>query len=71
MNIDNIEKCKMLLDKREKYIELTQTLDDELATVVITSGGRRYEFLDQDLNMALQDALQRQVETIEGRLATL
>lgn len=75
MNIDNIEKCKSLLDKREKLQLASDLLAGKQARVVIAQGfgqeAEKTDLFDEDLNMAVQDAIAGRIKQIEKQIELL
>ena len=75
MNIDNIEKCKALLDQREKLQLASDLLGNGQARVVITQGfgkdAEKTDLFDEQLNMAVQDAIAERIKQIEKHIERL
>lgn len=76
MNIDNIEKCQMLLDKRAKLQQAASFLADleRKAEVCIRGFARNAETVtlyDEELNLAIQDAIDARLKSIDRRIETL
>lgn len=76
MNIENIEKCQALLERRAALLK-AQTKMGELkrfALVTIQGAARdteKIEINDEDLNLALQDAIDARIQAIEKQLEQL
>lgn len=76
MNIENIEKCRMLLDKRA-YLQKAATIMGELqrhAKVTIAGLAKQapsVELIDDDLNLAIQDAIDARIQAIENQIENL
>lgn len=77
MNINNIERCQMLMEKRERLQKASGIMADlkRKARVTIEDlapySGSRVELIDEDLNLAIQDALDARIQAIEKQLETL
>ena len=75
MIIDNIEKCKAVLDKRSKLQLAADLLDAGQARVVIVQGfGKDMEKTDlfeEDLNVAVLDAISERIKLIEKQIELL
>lgn len=77
MNINNIEKCQMLIEKRERLQKASSILAalqrkarvtiEDLASPV----GSKVSLIDEDLNLAIQDAIDARIQAIEKRIETL
>ncbi len=75
MNIDNIEKCKALLNKRSNLQLAADLLDAGQARVAIVQGfGKDMEKTDlfeEELNAAVQDAISERIRLIEKQIELL
>lgn len=75
MNIDNIEKCKMLLDKRAALQLASDLLEAKSARVVIVTGygeqSEKTDLFDEDLNRAVIDAIDTRIKAVEKQISTL
>lgn len=74
MKIENIEKCKSLLDSRDKLLNASAMLDEQSARVVImtTDGPLDLGAIPEpDLTHAVQDALEARIKNIENQLSIL
>lgn len=77
MNINNIEKYQMLIEKRERLQKASSILAalqrkarvtiEDLALPV----GSKVSLIDEDLNLAIQDAIDARIQAIEKRIETL
>lgn len=76
MNIENIEKCQMLLDKRARLLKAAAIISDLQRHACVTISGmakdsRKVELVDEELNLALEDAIDSRIRAIESRIETL
>lgn len=76
MKIDNIEKCKMLLDKRATLQKAATLISDLQRRACVTITGlakdaQKVELFDDDLNLAIQDAIDVRLQQIDKQLETL
>ena len=76
MNIDNIEKCQMLLDQRANLQKAASVMADleRHAQVTIQGFARGAEAVtlyDEELNLAIQDAIDARLQAIDRRIETL
>lgn len=75
MKVENIEKCKALLDQREKLQLASDLLGNGQARVVITQGfgqdAEKTDLFDEQLNMAVQDAIAERIKQIEEHIERL
>ncbi|MBP3269133.1 MAG: hypothetical protein J6L98_00490 [Bacteroidales bacterium] len=76
MNIENIEKCQMLLDKLARLQKAANIISDlqRLACVTISGLAKdaiKVELVDEELNLAIQDAIDARIRAIESRIETL
>lgn len=76
MNIDNIEKCQILLERRAslKRAEMIMGEFPYSAFITIQSashGAIKVDLVDEELNMALQDAIEARIKAIEKQIEYL
>lgn len=74
MKIENIEKCKALLESRDKLLKAASMLDEQTACVAImtTDGPLDLGAIPEpELTYAVLDALAGRVKTIDNQLTTL
>lgn len=77
MNINNIEKCQMLIEKRERLQKASGILAvlQRKARVTIedlaSPMGSKVSLIDEDLNLVIQDAIDARIQAIEKRIETL
>lgn len=75
MKIENIEKCKMLMDKMSKLQSAADLLDGGDASLAIVQGFgnnmRSTDLLEAELNAIVQDAISERIRLIEKQLEQL
>ncbi|MGM9753855.1 MAG: hypothetical protein ACI3ZK_07400 [Candidatus Cryptobacteroides sp.] len=76
MNIDNIEKCQMLLEKRAGLLKAATMMGELKRYAQVTIQGaahdaEKVEICDEDFNAALQDAIDARIQAIEKQIETL
>ncbi len=77
MNINNIEKCRMLLEKRAHLIQAAGIMAELKRKAKVTIEGLAIrspfivELIDEDLNLAIQDAIDARIQAIEKQIETL
>lgn len=76
MKIDNIEKCQVLLDKRAALQRASLLMADLQRKALITVQGfardaARVELTDDELNLAIQDAIDARIQAIEKQIELL
>lgn len=76
MNIDNIEKCQILLEKRASLKQAAMIMGELPYSAFITIqsasyGAIKIDLVDEELNMALQDAIDARIQAIEKQLEQL
>lgn len=77
MNIQNIEKCQALLEKRARLQQAAGIMAELQRNAKVTIEGLAIKssysvvLIDEDLNMAIQDAIDARIQAIEKQLETL
>lgn len=77
MNIDNIEKCQILLEKRASLKQAAMIMGELPYSAFITihqsaaRGAIKVDLVDEELNMALQDAIEARIKAIEKQIEHL
>lgn len=76
MKVDNIEKCQMLLSKRATLQKAASILDELQRHALVTISGLAknapcVEFLDEDVNLAIQEGIDARIQEIEKQIETL
>lgn len=76
MNIDNIEKYRMLLDKRATLQKAATIMSDLHRYACVTINGLakdapKVELVDEDLNLAIQDAIDARLQQVEKQIESL
>ena len=74
MNIENIEKCKALLESRDKLLRASSMLDEQTARVAIMTVDGALDLggiPEPELTYAVMDAIAGRVNAIEKQISTL
>lgn len=77
MDINNIERCQALLEKRACLQQAAGIMAELQRKAKVTIEGlaikssSRVELIDEDLNMAIQDAIDARIQAIEMQIETL